>query len=286
MQIIKKVAVVLLSAMCIAGNAFAAGIPQPNEVIRGQTENLQTVEKVYVLQNTDDGSLIPTENFTENEVEYIFVELKKQDNTAEDVKEHTETKSIHTSTNNTQTVISKFAPSLEISTEDGYAGILELDYTTLNVVSAGTGKQSYTITESRSYPNLVDADTSLVPKSINKDGATLNLTGISWQTSASDNIDGQELAVRYTANATYSGTGTKTYTKGYTATAMYKGEIKKIINDTITYTAVFKEVPKPEPEKRPKTIKDFWWLFPIAAGALGGIGYGTYRIIRKRKKGF
>ncbi len=286
MQIIKKVAVVLLSAMCIAGNAFAADIPQPNEVVRGQTENLQTVEKVYVLQNTDDGSLIPTENFTENEVEYAFVELKKQDNTAEDVKEHTETKSIHTGTNNTQTVISKFAPSLEISTEDGYAGILELDYTTLNVVSAGTGKQSYTITESRSYPNLVDADTSLVPKSINKDGATLNLTGISWQTSASDNIDGQELAVRYTANATYSGTGTKTYTKGYTATAMYKGEIKKIINDTITYTAVFKEVPKPEPEERPKTIKDFWWLFPIAAGALGGVGYGTYRIIRKRKKGF
>lgn len=286
MQIIKKVAVVLLSAMCIAGNAFAADIPQPNEVVRGQIENLQTVEKVYVLQNTDDGSLIPTENFTENEVEYAFVELKKQDNTAEDVKEHTETKSIHTGTNNTQTVISKFAPSLEISTEDGYAGILELDYTTLNVVSAGTGKQSYTITESRSYPNLVDADTSLVPKSINKDGATLNLTGISWQTSASDNIDGQELAVRYTANATYSGTGTKTYTKGYTATAMYKGEIKKIINDTITYTAVFKEVPKPEPEERPKTIKDFWWLFPIAAGALGGVGYGTYRIIRKRKKGF
>lgn len=286
MQIIKKVAVVLLSAICIAGNVFAADIPQPNEVIRGQTENLQTVEKVYVLQNIDDGSLIPTENFTENEVEYAFVELKNQDNTTEDVKEHTESKSIHTDTNNTQTVISKFAPSLEISTEDGYAGILELDYTTLNVVSAGTGKQSYTITESRSYPNLVDADTSLVPKSINKDGATLNLTGISWQTSASDNIDGQELAVRYTANATYSGTGTKTYTKGYTATAMYKGEIKKIINDTITYTAVFKEVPKPEPEERPKTIKDFWWLFPIAAGALGGVGYGTYRIIRKRKKGF
>lgn len=281
MQIIKKITVVLISAMCMAGNAFAADIPQPQEVIRGQTENLQTVEKVYVLQNTDDGSLIPTEKFTENEIEYAFVELKKQDNTAEDVKEHTETKSIHTGTNNTQTVISKFAPSLEISTEDGYAGILELDYTTLNVVSAGTGKQNYTITESRSYPNLVDADTSLVPKSINKDGATLSLTGISWQTSASDNIDGQELAVRYTANATYSGTGTKTYTKGYTATAEYKGEIKKTVCDTVTYTALFTEVPK---EK--KSLLSYWWAYLLGLVGLGGIGYGVYRLVRKRKKGY
>lgn len=281
MQIIKKITVVLISAMCMAGNAFAADIPQPQEVIRGQTGNLQTVEKVYVLQNTDDGSLIPTEKFTENEIEYAFVELKKQDNTAEDVKEHTETKSIHTATNNTQTVISKFAPSLEISTEDGYAGILELDYTTLNVVSAGTGKQNYTITESRSYPNLVDADTSLVPKSINKDGATLSLTGISWQTSASDNIDGQELAVRYTANATYSGTGTKTYTKGYTATAEYKGEIKKTVCDTVTYTALFTEVPK---EK--KSLLSYWWAYLLGLVGLGGIGYGVYRLVRKRKKGY
>lgn len=60
---------------------------------------------------------------------------------------------------------------MEISTEDGYAGTLEFDYTTLTVVAAGYGKQSYTITESRSYPNLMDADTSLVPKTINKDGA-------------------------------------------------------------------------------------------------------------------
>ena len=281
MQIIKKITVVLLSVMCIAGNAFAAEIPQPNEIIHGQAGNLQTVEKVYFLQNTDDGSLIPTENFTENEVEYAFVELKKQDNTAEDVKEHTEKVSVYTSTSNTQSVISKFKPAIEVSTEDGYIGTLEFDYTTLNVVSNGTGKQSYTVTENRSYPNLTDADTSLVPKSINKDGVTLNLTNISWQSAASDNIDGQELAVRYTANATYSGTGTKTYTKGYTATAEYKGEIKKTVCDTVTYTAVFTEVPK---EK--KSLLAYWWAYLLGLVGLGGIGYGIYRLVRKRKKGY
>ena len=278
---IKKAAACVVALLCTVGNAFATDIPQPNEIIRGQAGNLQTVEKVYVLQNTDDGSLISTENFTENEVEYAFVELKKQDNTAEDVKEHAEKVSVYTNTSNTQSVISKFKPAIEVSTEDGYTGTLEFDYTTLNVVPNGTGKQSYTVTESRSYPNLVDADTSLVPKSINKDGATLNLTNISWQSAASDNIDGQELAVRYTANATYSGTGTKTYTKGYTATAEYKGEIKKNVCDTVTYTAVFTEVPK---EK--KSVLSYWWAYLLGLIGLGGIGYGGYRLIRKRKKGY
>ena len=148
-------------------------------------------------------------------------------------------------------------------------------------MSNGTGKQSYTVTENRSYPNLTDADTSLVPKSINKDGVTLNLTNISWQSAASDNIDGQELAVRYTANATYSGTGTKTYTKGYTATAEYKGEIKKTVCDTVTYTAVFTEVPK---EK--KSLLSYWWAYLLGLVGLGGIGYGVYRLVRKRKKGY
>ena len=271
----------MTAVLAMTGSVLAADLPQPQEVIRGQSENLQTVEKVYVLPNTEDGSGIPTENFTENETEYAFAELKRQDNTQEDVKEHTETVSFHTDTNDTQTVISKFKPTIEVSTEDGYMGTLEFDYTALKVVSAGTGTQSYTVTESRTYPNLTNADTSLVPKTISKDGAVLNLTNISWQSSASDNIDGQELAVRYTAHAEYAGTGTKTYGKGYTATAVYRGEVKKVVNDTVTYTAVFREVSKPEPER--KGILAYWWAFLLGLVLLGG-SYGGYRLIRKRKK--
>ena len=282
MQMLKRAAVCMTAILAMTVSVFAADLAQPQEVIRGQSDNLQTVEKVYVLPNTEDGSRIPTENFTENETEYAFVELKVQDNAQEEVKEHTETVSVHTDTNDTQTVISKFKPTIEVSTEDGYAGTLEFDYTALKVISAGTGTQSYTITENRSYPNLQSADTSLVPKTITKDGASLNLTNISWRSSASDNIDGQELAVRYTANAEYAGTGTKNYSKGYTATAMYRGEVKKVVNDTITYTAVFHEIPKSEK----KGVLAYWWVFLIGLVLLGGGSYGGYRLIRKRKKGY
>ena len=277
---LRQTAACILALLSMAVSVSAANIPEPNEVIKGQSGELKTIQRVYVLSKTESSDVIPVEEFTEDKTKYAFTELLTEDNSEEDVKEHIEKISIHTSTSNTQTVISQFEPTMEISTEDGYAGTLEFDYTTLNVVAAGYGKQSYTITESRSYPNLMDADTSLVPKTITKDGATLNLTNISWRSAASDNIDGQTIAVRYTAHATYSGTGTKTYTKGYTATAEYKGEVKKIVNDTVTYTAVFTEVP----EKN--GFLSYWWAYLLGLLGLGGAGYGTYRIIRKRRKGY
>ncbi len=280
MSIMKKTAVSVIAILGMAVSVFAAAPLEPNEVTKELTGDMQTIKKVYVLPKSQNTDVIPKDSFTENEVEYAFTKLVTQNSAKEDVKEHTETISIHTSTSNTQTVISKFEPTMEITTDDGYAGTLKFDYTTLNVVTSGYGKQNYTITETRSYPNLMDADTSLVPKIINKDGATLNLTNISWQSAANDNVDGQEFAVRYTANATYSGTGTKTYSTGYTATAMYKGDVKKLDNDTVTYTAIFTEVTKPN------HFISYWWAYLLGLIGLSGSGYGVYRIIRKRKAGY
>lgn len=277
---LRKTAACILALLSMTVSISAASIPVPNEIIKGQSGKLQTIRKVYVLPKTDSSDLIPTEEFTEDKTKYVFTELLTEDNAEENVKEHTEKISIHTGSANTETVISQFKPTMEISTEDGYAGTLAFDYTTLTVTAAGYGEQSYTITENRSYPNLMDADTSFVPKTINKDGATLNLTNISWQSAASDNIDGLDLAVRYTAHATYSGTGTKTYTKGYTATAEYKGEVKKIINDTVTYTVVFTEV------QEKNGSFSYWWAYLLGLLGLGGIGCGVYVLIRKRKKGY
>lgn len=277
---LRKTAACILALLSIAVSVSAANVPEPIEVIKGQHGELKTIQKVYVLPKTENSDVIPVEEFTEDKTKYAFSELLSEDSTEEDKREHTEKISIHTNTSNTQTVISKFEPLMEISTEDGYTGFLECDYSTLTVVAAGYGKQSYTMTESRSYPNLMDADTSLVPKTINKDGATLNLTNISWQSAASDNIDGHDLAVRYTAHATYSGTGTKTYTKGYTATAEYKGEVTKVVNDTVTYTVVFTEVPEEN------HFLSYWWAYLLGLLGLGGGGYGAYRLIRKRRKGY
>lgn len=304
MKSFKRLAVLLLALSTFAISALADDTLTPQEIVQSTVDDYPVVEKIYVLPKGSDETLIPTESYIENEVEYEYVETKVHDNSEEDTKDHVENISYHTSTNDAEAVIALFAPTAEITTEDGYFGILTFDHSTLELTPAGYSSRKFTVTEERSYPNLASADTSLVPKTIDKDGATLTLANIEWVTAADETISGTDVAIRYTANAIYTGTETKTYVNGYTASADYKGTVTKIINDTVTYTAVFKEVKETtEPminidptnnnenkkdtanEKTNKTIGIvFASLF--GATALAGGGYAVYRVIRKKRKGY
>ena len=103
---LRKTAACMLTLLSIAVSVSAAEVPEPAEVIQGQSEELKTIQKVYVLPKTESSDIIPVEEFTEDETKYAFTELLTQDNSQEDIREHTETISIHTSSANTQTVIS------------------------------------------------------------------------------------------------------------------------------------------------------------------------------------
>lgn len=295
MKLLKMPAAALLAVSFLTFSAFAANdVLVPQEVIMGTSGDCKTVEKVYVLPKDSDENLIPQEAFTENDVEYIFEEIKVKDNSEEDTKEYSENVNYHTSTNDAETVVALFSPTVEVTTEDGYVGILTFDHSTLELTPAGYSSRKFTVTEERSYPNLASADTSLVPKTIDKDGTTLTLADIEWITAADETINGTEVAVRYTANAIYTGTETKTYVNGYTASADYKGTVTKAVNDTVTYTAVFKEnkeTPVPETdldETKDNTLKTVGIAVGsvVCAAALGAGGYALYRFIRKKRKGY
>lgn len=295
MKLLKMPAAALLAVSFFTFSAFAANdVLVPQEVIMGISGDCKTVEKVYVLPKDGDETLIPQEAFTENDVEYIFEEMKVKDNSEEDTKEYSKNVNYHTSTNDAETVVTLFSPTVEVTTEDGYVGTLTFDHSTLELTPAGYSSRKFTVTEERSYPNLASADTSLVPKTIDKDGTTLTLTDIEWVTAADETINGTEVAVRYTANAIYTGTETKTYVNGYTASADYKGTVTKAVNDTVTYTAVFKEnkeTPVPETdldEAKDNTLKTVGIAVGtvVCAAALGAGGYALYRFIRKKRKGY
>lgn len=295
MKLLKMPAAALLAVSLLTFSAFAANdVLVPQEVIMGTSGECKTVEKVYVLPKDSDENLIPQEAFTENDVEYIFEEIKVKDNSEEDTKEYSENVNYHTSTNDAETVVALFSPTVEVTTEDGYVGTLTFDHSTLELTPAGYSSRKFTITEERSYPNLASADTSLVPKTIDKDGTTLTLADIEWITAADETINGTEVAVRYTANAIYTGTETKTYVNGYTASADYKGTVTKAVNDTVTYTAVFKEnkeTPVPETdldETKDNTLKTVGIAVGsvVCAAALGAGSYALYRFIRKKRKGY
>lgn len=145
------------------------------------------------------------------------------------------------------------------------------------------------MTAERTYPNLSDADVSLVPKSVNENGRTLTLADVSWQEAAVDPTDGYDIPIRYTAVASYTGTATSKYATGYTVTADYKGDITRTSCDTVVYTAVFSSVCAAASAKSGVDFNWLWLLIPVGAAALGGCGYAGYKGYRhyiNKKRGY
>ena len=112
------------------------------------------------------------------------------------------------------------------------------------------------------------------------------------------------MALRYTANATYTGTATSKYATGYVVTANYVGEVTRISTDVITYTAVFSstdpapaeettdtptDTPQPTQESSSFTFDWKWLLIPLGLGALGCAGYfgqKGYKHYINKKRGY
>ena len=234
-------ALVLALALCPAALAAepenetaVTAIPAPSSVypaeVRETEENgVHRIEKVYYLTRRDDPAAIPTGDFEREGRTYTLLDVLKNDQSETDSKEHIEVVTVESSTDNMTEIIQQLEPALEVTTEDGYSGVLAPDYPGIKVEAAGYKTSSRTVTAARSYPNLSDADASLIPKTISDGGRTLTLADVQWQ----------EAGGYYNASATYSGTATGKYATGYNVTVEYKGEVTRTRSDSVIYTAVF-----------------------------------------------
>ena len=268
----------------------------PTEVLEctaGDFDELR-VSKTYELSPTDDPALIPTGDFERSGRVYTLLDIIKEDQTETDTKEHIEVITLETDTSDMAEILQLLEPELEITTEDGYTGVLTPDYPSIQVEASGYGTSSRTVSATRTYPNLSSADVSLIPKTTEEGGRTLTLADVDWQEAATDYQDGYDLAIRYTATVTYTGTATSKYATGYTVTADYKGEVTKTSCDTVTYTAIFASHGETqngtETEAEPAgSIDPRLALIPLGLIALGGAGFGGWKLVkylRDKKRGY
>lgn len=271
--------------------------PQPVSVypaeVRGSEENgIYRLERIYYLTSADDPAAIPTADFEREGRSYTLLDLLKNDLTETDTKEHIEVLTLNTDTKDMAEILKLLSSELEVSTEDGYSGVLALDHTSIKVEAAGYKSRSYDVSATRTYPNLSDADTALIPKSVEENGRTLTLADIRWESAAEDQMDGYELTLRYTAVATYTGTATSKYATGYVVTADYGGEVTRTTCDTVVYTAVFSSigtVPDPDEDSSQADETDghlstgddidasgFNWLWLVLPAVLMLLAAGAY----------
>ena len=293
------------------GTEPAQGAPPPAvlypaEVRTSEENGMIRLEKVYYLSTRDDPAAIPTGDFDREGRHYTLLDVLKNDLSETDAKDYIEVVTLDSSTKDMAEIIKMLEPEREIATEDGYTGILKPDYTKITVEAAGYKNNSWTVSASRTYPNLSDADASLIPKTITDSGRTLTLAGVDWQ----------EAGEFYNAIASYTGTASGRSVTGYTVSVEYSGEVTKTSRDTVIYTAVFSaenashgethldpdptaipEGGEPQQTQPPEPAQDSGGsvagkivvtaLARIAALAI--IGYGGwqgYKFIRDKKRGY
>ena len=232
----------LLALAILSGTALAAGaenaeatqqpppaVLYPAEVRTSEENGVIRLEKVYYLSTRDDPAAIPTGDFDREGRHYTLLDVLKNDLSETETQDYIEVVTLDSATKDMGEIIKMLEPEREITTEDGYTGILKPDYTKITVEAAGYKTSSWTVSATRSYPNLSDADASLIPKSIQDSGRTLTLANVDWQ----------EAGGFYNATAHYSGTANGRSATGYTVNVEYSGEIAKTNSDAVIYTAVF-----------------------------------------------
>ena len=272
----KRTAALCLAALLacsLAIPAMAADILYPVEVTEYMEGDSSRLKKIYVLTPADDPSLIPTEDFDREGQTYTLLDITRQDQVETDTRDYTETVTLESKTKDMDAILPQLTATMEVDTEEGYTGVLTLDTASIQVEAAGYSTSTRAVTAARTYPNLSDADVSLIPKSIEDGGRTLELANVQWQ----------EAGEFYTANATYTGTASSKYATGYTVTAEYSGEVSKTTNDTVTYAAVFSANP-PQMQTAAKSGMNWRWLLVLPAGAAAaGLFFGGKFLLKKHK---
>ena len=227
--------------------AFATGGPyypiSVEQYTYGNFDELR-INKVYQLSLSDDPSGIPTEDFERDGRLYYLLDVTRTDDVGVDTQTHTESITMDSDTGELSEVLKCLDGQMEVTTEDGYTGVLLLDHTSITVEVKGYKTSTSNLKATRTYPNLSDADLSLIPRTISDGGKTLTLADAQWSG------DGQT----YTATATYTGTSSSRYATGYTVKANYTGEVAKTNCEVVTYTATFgsKALSQEEQTETPK----------------------------------
>lgn len=254
----------MILVSCTTLPALAAEQHYPvsvEEYTYGPLDELR-INKVYQLSLSDDPSGIPTGDFDRNGRHYYLLDMVRKDELGVDTQPHTETITMDSDTGDLAEVLKRLDAQMEVTTEDGHTGTLVLDHTSVKVEVKGYKTSSRSLSATRTYPSLSDADLSLIPTTITDGGKTLTLADVQW---ASD-------GTYYTATAKYTGSSSSRHATGYTVSASYVGEVAKTNCEIVTYTAIFGSTKLEEPEQTPapEPASD---AEPSANGGGNGMGW-------------
>ena len=268
----KKPITILAVLLLFSTTAFAA--EYPSQVSYSMNNGIFEVRKTYELPVDQEPSMQAKQSFEQDGYSFTLTDLLRQELPEQQSKEYIETVTVS-------------SESKAVTTEDGFTGTLKLDTGSITVEPAGYKNNSWTVSATRTYPNLSSMDLEYIPKTTTENGRTLNFSTVDWQTDNTENVDDDAIGDRFSAIVTYTGTASSRNVTGYTVTAQYSGEVEKVSLNKVQYVAVFHGTPLVVPEVEvPKVQTMDWRYFAIPGGlillCLAGF---TAAKIKNRKKG-
>ena len=252
----------------------------PIAIETAEDAGVRLLVKTFLVPEGTDPQALVEESLTRRGITYqvsdiLLRELEGDSQT----KPVTKTVTTPAETDDTEELLTLLSPTLEYG-EDGYAGTLFLDPSSISAKAADTTSYSYTLKDTREYTGLDRNDPYYIPKSAEKNGVTLTLADVQWipMASAGDNSGVPSL---YKATAVYTGTAWGSKADGYLVTASYTGEATKTEEGQKMVSIVYEEIPAAS------LFGSFPWqavlLVLTGAGAITGGVFGVRRLIAKGK---
>lgn len=252
----------------------------PIAIETAEDAGVRLLVKTFLVPEGTDPQVLVEESLTRRGITYqvsdiLLRELEGDSQT----KPVTKTVTTPAETDDTEELLTLLSPTLEYG-EDGYAGTLFLDPSSISAKAADTTSYSYTLKDTREYTGLDRNDPYYIPKSAEKNGVTLTLADVRWTPMASAG-DNSEVPSLYKATAVYTGTAWGSKADGYLVTASYTGEATKTEEGQKMVSIVYEETPGAS------LFGSFPWqavlLALTGAGAITGGVFGVRRLIAKGK---
>ncbi len=252
----------------------------PIAIETAEDAGVRLLVKTFLVPEGTDPQVLVEESLTRRGITYqvsdiLLRELEGDSQT----KPVTKTVTTPAETDDTEELLTLLSPTLEYG-EDGYAGTLFLDPSSISAKAADTTSYSYTLKDTREYTGLDRNDPYYIPRSAEKNGVTLTLADVQWTPMASAG-DNSEVPSLYKATAIYTGTAWGSKADGYLVTVSYTGEATKTEEGQQMVSIVYEEAPGVS------LFGSFPWqavlLVLIGAGALTGGVFGVRRLVAKGK---
>lgn len=279
----KKPITILAVLLLLSTTAFAA--EYPSQVSYSMNNGIFEVRKTYELPVDQEPSMQAKQSFEQDGYSFTLTDLLRQELPEQQSKEYTETVTVSSESKELTAILPFLADTKAVTTEDGFTGTLKLDTGSITVEPAGYKNNSWTVSATRTYPNLNSMDLEYIPKTTTENGRTLNFSTVDWQTDNTENVDDDAIGDRFSAIVTYTGTASSRNVTGYTVTAQYSGEVEKVSLDKVQYVAVFHGTPIAPQEVEEAPVMDWRYLAILGGLVLLCLAGFIVAKIKNKKKG-